>query len=250
MSTTLYLITPTQLREEAAATGLPLVHPLYRAGRGRLMRMGNGPLPTGGFLLLGGSIGGRSPQLLAQDILGECLARSYTGIFLDPQGPASPMLLSLIPLLEDMAIRRGWVFCITEAYGQHATRAGVVISSALSGGWLEGRITQAQETFGKQRVALALEPVCQDFSLPSPNGQGKALTPEELAALKTKLSPQVSFSPELCAHYFTYHSGRRGRLTLFDDQESFNKKQQIAESLGVRRFFAAYPQVAAFVQTG
>ncbi len=246
--TTLHLIAPPQQREEAAGTGLPLVHPLYRVNRGRLLRMGNAPPPTGGVLLLGGHLGNQgTPQILMQDILRECTARSYTGILLDPEGAATPLLQRLIPLLEDMAIQRGWIFYLTEAYGTYASRAGVMISSALSGGSLEGRITQAQETFGRQRVALTLQPVAEDFNLPSLNGQGVSLSPSELADLRERLKPTVFFSQELCAHYFTYLKGNRGHMVLFDDRESLEKKRTVAEGLGVRRFFTAYPQVAEFL---
>lgn len=246
--TTLYLITPPQQREDAAETGLSLVHPLYRVNRGRLMRMGNAPPPTGGLLLLGGHLGNQgSPQILAQDIMGECTARSYTGILLDPEGAVTPLLQKVIPLLEDMAIQRGWIFYLTESYGTYATRAGVLISSAISGGSLEGRIVQAQETFGQNRVALTLQPVAEDFSLPSLNGQGIPLSPSELAALRQSLTPSVFYSQELCTHYFTYLKGNRGHMVLFDDQESLEKKRVVAAGLGVRRFFAAYPQVKEFL---
>ena len=246
--TTLHLIVPPQQREEAAGTGLSLVHPLYRVNRGRLLRMGNFPPPSGGLLLLGGHLGNQgSPQVLAQDILRECTARSYTGILLDPEGPATPLLQKVIPLLEDIAIQRGWIFYLTESYGSYGTRAGVMISSALSGGSLEARITGAQETFGQQRVAVTLQPVAEDFSLPSPNGQGVPLSPSELAALRERLNPTAFFSQELCTHYFTYLHGNRGHMVLFDDRDSLEKKRTVAEGLGVRRFFAAYPLIAGFL---
>lgn len=246
--TMFYLIVPPQQREAAAGTGLPLVHPLYRVNRGRLVRMGNAQPPTGGWLLLGGPLGNQgTPTLLLQDILRECTVRSYTGILLDPEGPVTPLLLKLIPLLEDLAIQKGWIFYLTEAYGTYATRGGVMISSALSGGSLERRIVQAQETFGQNRVALTLQPVAEDFSLPSPSGQGIPLSPTDLTAMREQLAPTVFFSQELCTHYFTYLKGNQGHLVLFDDKDSLEKKRVLAAGLGVRRFFAAYPQVIGFL---
>lgn len=48
------------------------------------------------------------------------------------------------------------------------------------------------------------------------------------------------FSPDLCAHYFTYMSRETGaHFILFDDGESLEKKRTLAQELGISRFFPA-----------
>ena len=59
---------------------------------------------------------------------------------------------------------------------------------------------------------------------------------------------QVFFSPDLCAHYFTYMSRETGaHFILFDDGESLEKKRTLAQELGISRFFLLYPEIAEFL---
>ena len=59
-----------------------------------------------------------------------------------------------------------------------------------------------------------------------------------------RLEPSVFFSPQLCARYFTYMSRDTGaHFVLFDDGETLKKKQELALSLGIQRFFWVYPEV-------
>ena len=52
------------------------------------------------------------------------------------------------------------------------------------------------------------------------------------------------FSPDLCAHYFTYMSRQNGaHFVLFDDAGSIRKKLQVARNLGISSAVLAYPQV-------
>ena len=70
------------------------------------------------------------------------------------------------------------------------------------------------------------------------------LTREELAQKRRQLNPSVFFSPDLCAHYFTYMSRQNGaHFVLFDDAGSIRKKLQIARSLNIADAVLAYPQV-------
>ena len=100
------------------------------------------------------------------------------------------------------------------------------------------------ERFGAARVALAVERVAEDFFLPSPTGQGRPLTREELRQRLEERAPSVFFSSELCAHYFTYMSRQNGaHFVLFDDAGSIRKKLQVARNLGISSAVLAYPQV-------
>ena len=119
----------------------------------------------------------------------------------------------------------------------------MLIPTALSGGSLEQRLSDAEEHFGRERVTLAVERVAMDFFLPSPTGQGVPLSREKLRARLEELHPTVYFSRELCAHYFTYMFKENGvHFVLYDDAGSIRKKLDIAGRMGITRAFLPYGQ--------
>ena len=93
-----------------------------------------------------------------------------------------------------------------------------------------------------------MQRVAEDFFLPSPTGSGVPLSRRELEEKLEQLHPSVFFSPDLCAHYFTYMSRETGaHFILFDDGESLEKKRTLAQELGISRFFLLYPEIAEFL---
>ena len=115
----------------------------------------------------------------------------------------------------------------------------------MTGGSLRQRLGEAVERYGAGRVALAVERTAADFFLPSPDGQGRPLTREELKARLEERSPSVFFSDELCARYFTYMNRQSGaHFVLFDDAGSIRKKLRLAEALGIDRALLCYPEVS------
>ena len=70
------------------------------------------------------------------------------------------------------------------------------------------------------------------------------MSQEELRRQIDRLEPRVFYSPQLCARYFTYMSRDTGaHFVLFDDGETLRKKQELALSLGIQRFFWVYPEI-------
>lgn len=108
-----------------------------------------------------------------------------------------------------------------------------LLHTAMSGGSLRERLAEAVGRFGGDGVAVWLDRSAEDFLLPSPTGAGRALTREELSALRERRGGSVFFSPELCAHYFTYMEGSVGHFVLFDDAGSLRKKLQVAGEAGI-----------------
>ena len=144
--------------------------------------------------------------------------------------------------------KRGWPLYVPEAYARFSDTARVLIPTALSGGSLRQRLTEASEQYGADRVALDVELVRQDFFLPSPTGQGVPMTREELDKKMEALSPSVFFSNELCAHYFTYMSPKTGaHFVLFDDAGSIRKKLQLSRSLDIGYAVLSYPDTAGLL---
>lgn len=244
----LILTTPPDRLAQARQTGLTLGHMAYRVGRGpHLFRSGN-PIPLrGGLMVLEarGFDGRGEPGTLCQEILRECAARGFSGVICSFEGRPIPLLERVITLLDDLLPRKKLSLHVPEVYGPCTHNAGVLISSALSGGSLVQRLEEAALRFGgPERLTLAVERVAEDFFLPSPNGSGSPLSREDLARQLQERAPSVFFSNDLCARYFTYMSRENGaHFVLFDDAVSIRKKLQVAHRLGVRRGVLCLPQV-------
>ncbi len=143
-------------------------------------------------------------------------------------------LSQVVAELAGICGRSGLDFLTTEGYGDVADSGEILVSSALCGGTLEERFAQVVETWGGHRVVMDIQPMGEDFLLPSPQGSGRKLSTQEIGALVAKEGAQVYFSPELCARYFTYQNGEHSlRFVLFDDEGTVAEKIRRAESWGI-----------------
>lgn len=224
----------------AGAYGRPLAHLAYRVGGGPHLFRANGPVtPQGGMMVVDdmGFSGGGEPESFCNEVLRECAARRFTGVVCRFQGRPAPVLVQAAGKLGELCQGRGLAFFVSEAYGSATPLGRVLISTALSGGSLKGRLEAAGESFGPNRLALWVERTAEDFLLPSPSGAGAPLTVEELRRRREESGADVFFSGELCAHYFTYMTGERGHFVLFDDAGSIRKKLRLALGLGIGTAF-------------
>lgn len=231
----------------AGAWKLPLAHVAYRVGGGPHLFRANGPVtPQGGMMVMddGGFSGGGEAEGFCNEVLRECAARKFTGVVCRFRERPAPVLSEAAQRLGELCRGRGLSCYVTEAYGAAAPAAGVVVSTALSGGSLQGRLEEARERFGPGRLAVWCDRAAEDFLLPSPNGAGAPLTVEELRRRREERGAEVFFSAELCAHYFTYMAGEKGHFVLFDDAGSIRKKLRLAAGLGVRTAFLPYETTA------
>ena len=248
------LLTPPEQREEAARFGLPLAHMAFQLGPdGRLHQSGLSSDVRGGLLLAGAAeapTGNADFRPAVQDILATCRNRELQGVILDLEQPPTPFLAGVIRGVEEGLDRQGKALHLPEAYANFSGHARLYLSSALSGGSLEGRLRQAAERYGAGRLVLCLDRVRSDFFLPAPKGAGRPLSKEGLETLMERLEPSVFFSKDLCAHYFTYVSRSTGaHFVLFDDGESLRRKMEAAERAGISRCFLLYPETAEFLPT-
>lgn len=129
---------------------------------------------------------------------------------------------TLEPWLLDLEAQVGPELLVPEVWRNVLTEAGILISSAISGGTFAQRVSEAvQEAPG--RCWLLLEPLSHVFSLPCPTGCGEPLT----------VLPQKRhyfFSPELCCRYACDLD--QGRMILYDTRESLTEKIRLAEEAG------------------
>lgn len=217
-----------------------LAHLAYRVGGGPHLFRANGPVtPQGGMMVIddAGFSGGGEAEGFCNEVLRECAARKFTGVVCHFQGRPVPLLSEAAGKLGELCRDRGLECFVSESYGAAASAAKVIISTALSGGSLQGRLEAAGESFGSERLAVWIERTAEDFLLPSPSGTGAPLTVEELERRREEHGADVFFSPELCAHYFTYMAGEKGHFVLFDDAGSIRKKLRLAAGIGVKTAF-------------
>lgn len=222
--------------------GRPLAHLAYRMGEGPHLFRANSPVaPRGGLMVIEdtGFQGGGEADPFCNEVLRECAARRFQGVVCRFQGKPRPVLNQIVLQLGEVCARRGLSLYITEPYA--GTGVGrVLISTAISGGTLRGRLETAAGQYGGDRVCLWVERTAEDFLLPSPSGAGAPLTMEELSRRREEQGASVFFSPELCAHYFTYMAGETGHFVLFDDAGSISRKLIQAGQLGISTAFLPY----------
>ena len=243
----LILTAPPSAAREATSFGLPVGHMAYRIGPGaHLLRSNISINLRGGLMVVDGTTfdGRGDPASFCQQLIRECNARGFDGAILDFEGQPYPLLGQVIHRLGGMFARRGWPLYVTEAYADYSDQTRIIIPSALSGGSLNQRLKEAVERFGAHRVALGVQRVAEDFSLPAPNGSGTPLTRQELAKRIASRGASIFFSDELCAHYFTYMvRPSTAHFVLFDNAGSIRKKLQIARRLGLCACILAWPEV-------
>ena len=244
-------ITAEHLREIKGMDIIP-AHMVYRVCKGPHLYRTNGiNPPKGGFMGISAESfnGGGEPAVFCQEVVRECVARGMNGAVCDFPKGGNGTLEHVVTMLGEGFHKRNWTLYVPERYGHCSPHVRVMISSALSGGTLERRLSTCGEKFGVERMALSLERMAEDFFLPSPTGCGVVLTPEELAEKVDGMAPSVFFSRELCARYFTYMNRDNGaHFVLFDDGGTMRHKMELARRLGLCGIVAPWAEIEPWAE--
>ena len=223
--------------EAASCRGyrVPLVHIAYAVGDGgRLLRSELPRGAQGGLLGLSDRCNGPLPELLM-------LCR-FGGVLADFEGGAREDRLPFLSRLGAMLAQSGRRLYVPERFA--VPEASVLICTALSGGTLRERLSDAAARYGTQRIALDCQRLAMDFVLPCRSGEGTPLTPEELSARRERCGAAVFFSEELCANYFSYTAQGRAHFVLFDTAETLRCKLRLGRERGMETAFLMYPEVS------
>ena len=238
----LYLAaTPDRLTRARAVTPR-LAHVAYRLGPGsELLAAPLPPALRGGLMVLSDwdCPPVEEPDRLARQIARTCLRRGYAGAAADFDPPARPDRLALLEELSPLLASCGRTLYVPE----HCPVAGatILLCTALSGGTLEDRLTQAVDQYGAEHLALDLQRLAMDFPLPCPGGQGTPLTLPQLEALAA--GRPTFYSDALCARYFTYARDGETHFVLFDDADTLSQKLRTGGNMGFAAAFLMYPEV-------
>lgn len=228
---------PEALSSLTLPEGALVAHMAYRLEDGpALYRSANPEQLRGGVLMAEDSrleeIG--NTAFLCRQAVRECRARGFSGFIANWSRPPTEALCRMTGALEQALTQAQLSYWVPERYGKCVKRSNILISSAISGGTLRQRLTEAMERWGKDRITIAIERMSEDFTLPARSGNGTPLTGEALDRLMKRLRPSVYYSSELCAHYFTYSNNRQVHFVLFDTPSSIRKKLLLAQDMGVK----------------
>lgn len=126
--------------------------------------------------------GGGPASHLVSEIVRECRRKNFSGVIFDASGPTLP-LRSLCAQLEESLIDDGLDFFVPEPFADDCVSAKIMISSAISGGDFAQRLEDAAAAYGASKLALEIERVRSDFTLPSLTGSGAVLSQSGLEDL-------------------------------------------------------------------
>lgn len=152
----------------------------------------------------------------------------------------------LIAALDTEAHRRGLTCYVPLCMSDAAPHSVLTVSTAISGGSLRQYFQTLLYRHGEGRIAALLERTSMRFCLPSDQPDGELLNEEEREQLLLQHGSTVFFSSELCANYFTYGDQNGSYFVLFDDKNTFSRKLEILEELGIRDRFVLYPDAEEF----
>lgn len=215
----------------------PLAHMAYKIGAdARLYRAEGSDTTEGGYMILSADGEIHSDDHTVTEIVNECKERHFSGVFAN--FGASPLLTSLSKALSEQNLR----MIVPEPLGNDFKNAWVLISSALSGGSLRRRLSEAANTYGAGRIVLDVERVFRVFTPPVPDGQGRPLSREEYETLKARVSPTPFFSYDLCCNYFIFFEDEQPHIVLYDNVGSIKSKLLIASSLRIDKAMFLYSE--------
>ncbi|WP_300275656.1 hypothetical protein, partial [uncultured Oscillibacter sp.] len=167
--------------------------------------------------------------------------RSYGGVLLDFEQPPAPDRLAFAETLARRLSPRP--VYVPESYAA-ASGAIPLICTAISGGNFVQRLQEAAAgRGGAGSLALDVQRLRMDFTLPAQSGEGRPLSGRELQDLLDRESPSVFFSQDLCARYFTYARDGETHFVLFDDADTLSQKLRTGGNMGFAAAFLMYPEV-------
>lgn len=184
------------------------------------------------------------PEKLCAAVQRECSRRGYVGVLLDFELPPAPDRQAFAQLLAQQLAAARRTLYVPERYAHTVPMAVPLVCTALSGGNFTERLREAAAAQGGAgKLALDIQRLRMEFSLPSKNGRGTPLSQQELQRLLEQESPSIFFSEDLCARYFTYTRNGDTRFVLFDDADTLGRKLRIGSSLGFSAAFFMWPEI-------
>lgn len=221
----------------------PLAHMAYRVGDDSTLLRQNLPIKRQEGLLVIGDTHAPvidQPKTLCDGVWRELGRHNYQGVLLDFEQSPTPDRHAFAHHLDSLLHSHKKTLYLPPAY---ATDHGIVlVDTAISGGNFRQYLEESLSKYGA--IALDLQRLQMDFSLPASQGMGRPLTQGEFTALRQSHGNSIFFSQELCTRYFTYQDQDATHFVLFDDGETMLQKMRLASTLGIQTGVCVYHEVA------
>lgn len=224
-------------------TPVPFVYQV--APSGQLLRGGQGALPAGSVLMIGGEAPASPVGMdwFCRQVLTECHTQQAVGVMANwTVSAAGQQTAQRLATALSQGQRSFWV---PEPFAPAVPAASVFLSSQLSGGTLRGRLQEALAQYG-DRITLAMECTPWDFSLPCSDGQGTALSLPAMRELFTQHRCRAWFSSDFYCQYFTYQQEEQLHLVLYDNAASVQAKLELAAEMGLSGVLLFWDEVEPF----
>ena len=189
-----------------------------------------------------------SAERIAADLVFEARRTEAPGVFADFEHD-TPLNRRLLAAFDEALYDADIPLYVPLECGRTLSHAILTVSTAISGGSLTEYIPSLQGIYSAARIAAFLQPVSQDFTLPSPTPNGVLLSAAARAALLAQTGAQPFFSRELCAKYFTYmNADGQAHFVLYDDDSTLAAKLAQLAGCGVQNVFALFPDAAGLLK--
>lgn len=206
----------------------------YKISSMHLMRGKIAANTRGGLMIIGGcdlSAEGDFKQLAAE-ISNESALHNYDAVFLALDEKPNSKSASFAGALGSELAKRRLKYYVPIDYSVFCPDARYIVTSEISGGSLKLHITELIDKHGVEKLAFDICRMRMDFTMPSPDSIGKALSPEEFNTIYENTDAQTFYSPELCLNYFTYTDTiGQSHFVLYDDARSILGKIFLADML-------------------
>ena len=160
-----------------------------------------------------------SAERIAADLVFEARRTEAPGVFADFEHD-TPLNRRLLAAFDEALYDADIPLYVPLECGRTLSHAILTVSTAISGGSLTEYISSLQGIYSAARIAAFLQPVSQDFTLPSP-------TPK----------------------YFTYmDADGQAHFVLYDDDSTLAAKLAQLAGCGVQNVFALFPDAAGLLK--
>ena len=244
MSIEIILASPPEYCKNALLWGAPVAHMAYKTCGAHLYRAALPESLRRGLMVISNTTASEKSDIenLCGQIISECHVRCYSGVIADFEPPC-PFGERLLSTLSAELSRRRLSLYTSEWASHYTTNSRVILSTAVSGGSLAHRLSEAAGIFGRGRLVPDLEISHQDFLLPIADGEGQNLSHKQINELLEQSGAKSFFSNDLYCNYFTYKNRQGLHFVLYDDATSVAKKIDLIKKLGIREGILLFPEI-------
>lgn len=219
-------------------------HLAYKIDNGHLMR-GRIPLSLHGGAMVIGQINYNCNDInvLFLEIFNECCRREFDSVLLDLGNSPCTKSVSFASALCEKLNAKKIITYIPVYYSDFCNQSNYLVPGIISGGSFKEYLESLVLKLGASRLALELDALAMDFTMPSDTSEGIHMSRTQLHDMLDMIGDNTFYSPELCSNYFTYANSRKEtHFVLFDTVHSLLEKLSIARKLGFASSFLFIPE--------